>query len=81
MLVRLMQVAYYLHDTLTLLHSARPKLYTVFAFLSAVGLTFKLPEMKIHVAEVVNSIAPDETASSESTPFSCCSLSSQYDIT
>ena len=35
-------------DHLTLLHSERPKLYTVLAFLSAVGLTAKLHKTDVH---------------------------------
>ena len=35
-------------DHLTLLHSERPKLYTVLAFLSAVGLTAKLHQTDVH---------------------------------
>ena len=32
---------------LTLLHSKRPKLHTILAFLSAVGLALKVPKKKI----------------------------------
>ena len=37
-----------LTGVLTLLHSERPKLYAILAFLSAIGLNFRLHGMLIH---------------------------------
>ena len=42
------------------MHSERPKLYTILAFLSAIGLTCKVPKMK--KVEFANSVDLDEVA-------------------